>query len=63
VRNGKGPIRERNCIQAVLLASIVIAGGLLAYRRLVPKPRPDPVGDYEEKPDGAIPDGRAEAER
>jgi hypothetical protein len=58
----KGWVREQNWIRAGLLASVVTGGGLIVYRRLVPKPRPDPVGDYEEKADSSIPDGRVPAD-
>jgi len=52
-------IRDQNRIQAAVIATVLIFAGLFVHRRLVPKSRPEPVGDYEEKADGSIPDGRA----
>jgi len=55
----KGEFRLRNFYQAGILASVVLLVWVLVYHMAAPRRRPDPVGDYEEKPDGAIPDGRA----
>ena len=54
-------IRDQNRIQAALIATVIIGAAVFVYRRLVPKARPEPVGDYEEKSGGSVPDGRAPA--
>src|SRR5262245_55514829 len=57
--SGRGPFfRQRNAIQGVILGSLVTVVGLLVYRRLDPKPRPEAIDDYAEKADSSIADGR-----
>jgi hypothetical protein len=53
------PFRQRNMLQLAVLAGAMFGAGLLAYRAATPRKRADQVDDYEEKPDGSIPDGRA----
>jgi len=50
--------RRQNAIQTVLIVGLAIGVGVLAYRAALPRSRCSAFGDYEEKPNGSIPDGR-----
>jgi hypothetical protein len=54
----QGPFRHRNMLVGAGIAGVAISVGLLVHRAATPRKLPDPVRDYEEKPDGSIADGR-----
>jgi hypothetical protein len=55
----QGSFRQRNTLLGAGVAGVAIGVGLLVHRAATLRRPSDPVRDYEEKPDGSIPDGRA----
>jgi hypothetical protein len=55
----RSPFRQRNIIRGAILTSVVTIVWLLIYRAALPRKRAESRGDYEERADGSIKDGRA----